>query len=260
MPQFNLDDYEMVKDRIPLFYQTYKDGRITCDILSDTPEGVTMKAYLWKNAEEQGGNTPLSTGIARELPGGFIDKYHENCETSAVGRALANLNLRNPDLDRPSREEMQSAESMGSKKKSRPAPKKASATNSKRYCKEHNTEWFKRGKMRGYAHPIEGSDNEWCNMPEDDDNLWGDLSQSSSTLTLPYAKQLTVNNSQDMSDKEFVKRCKEQGWDKDDVEKALGKSVNEFKKDGKNNVDIWNIVAGMNNEYDLMIDVAFEVE
>lgn len=54
MPQFNLDNYEMVKDRIPLFYDKYEDGRITCDILSDTAEGVTMKAYLWKNAEEQG--------------------------------------------------------------------------------------------------------------------------------------------------------------------------------------------------------------
>jgi hypothetical protein len=124
--------------------------------------------------------------------------------------------------------------------------------------------------MRSYAHMIKDANGKnikdengklaWCNMPEDDDNLWGDLSQSSSTLTLPYAKQLTVNNSQDMSDKEFVKRCKEQGWDKDDVEKALSKSVIEFKKDGKNNVDIWNVVAGMNNEYDLMIDVAFEVE
>ena len=254
MPQFNLDDYEMVKDRIPLFYQTYKDGRITCDILSDNPEGVTMKAYLWKNAEEQAGDATLSTGIARELPGGFIDKYHENCETSAVGRALANLNLRNPDLDRPSREEMQSAESMGSKKKSRPAPKKASANNSKRYCKEHNTNWFKSEKMRSYAHMIKDANGKnikdengkptWCNMPEDDDNIWAEASQRSS----------------DISDKDFVDRCREQGWDKDDVEKALGKSVIEFKKDGKNNVDIWNIVAGMNNEYDLMIDVAFEVE
>ena len=242
MPQFNLDNYEMVKDRIPLFYDKYEDGRITCDILSDTAEGVTMKAYLWKNAEAQGGNAPLSTGIARELPGGFIDKYHENCETSAVGRALANLNLRNPDMDRPSREEMQSAESMGSKKKSRPTPKKAPATNSKLHCKEHDTEWFKRGKMRGYAHPIEGSDG-WCNMPEDDDNLWDETPQSSS------------QSSSDMSNKEFVERCQEQGWDKATVEKALGKSVIEFKKDGKNNVDIWNVVAGMNNEYDLMIDV-----
>ena len=52
----------------------------------------------------------MSTGIAREVPGGFIDKYYENCETSAIGRALANINLYSGD--RPSYEEMNSAKSM----------------------------------------------------------------------------------------------------------------------------------------------------
>ncbi len=33
------------------------------------------------------------------------------------------------------------------------------------YCRTHKTVWFKRGKMRGYAHPI-GDSGEWCNMPE----------------------------------------------------------------------------------------------
>ena len=35
------------------------------------------------------------------------------------------------------------------------------------YCTVHNTEFFKRGKMRGYAHPLQdenGEDTgEWCN-------------------------------------------------------------------------------------------------
>lgn len=31
------------------------------------------------------------------------------------------------------------------------------------YCQEHKTEWFKRGKMRGYAHKV--GDTGWCNMP-----------------------------------------------------------------------------------------------
>ena len=35
------------------------------------------------------------------------------------------------------------------------------------YCKEHGAVWFKKGNMRGHAHPIEGTDpTEWCNMPE----------------------------------------------------------------------------------------------
>ena len=118
--KFNLDDYEMVKDRLPLFYERYADGRITCEILSETPEGITMKAYLYKDLEEQCHQAPLATGIAHEKPGGYIDKYHETCETSAIGRALANLNLRNPNKDRPSREEMESVQSMQASKPSAP--------------------------------------------------------------------------------------------------------------------------------------------
>ena len=33
------------------------------------------------------------------------------------------------------------------------------------YCKEHDTQFFKKGKMKGYAHKIEGTD-QWCNEPE----------------------------------------------------------------------------------------------
>lgn len=33
------------------------------------------------------------------------------------------------------------------------------------YCQEHKTFWFKRGKMKVYGHPIEGSDR-WCSMPK----------------------------------------------------------------------------------------------
>ena len=44
---FDLNDYEMVKDRIPLFYEKYPEGRITCDIITENADWVTMKAYLW---------------------------------------------------------------------------------------------------------------------------------------------------------------------------------------------------------------------
>ena len=109
MPKFNVEDYEMVKDRIPLFLEKYPEGRINTEVISEN-NGVTMKAYLYKSLEEQVSCAPLSTGIAREVPGGFIDKYYENCETSAIGRALANINLYSGD--RPSYEEMNSAKSM----------------------------------------------------------------------------------------------------------------------------------------------------
>ena len=32
------------------------------------------------------------------------------------------------------------------------------------WCETHQTNWFKRGRMRNYAHPIEGT-SEWCNEP-----------------------------------------------------------------------------------------------
>ena len=35
------------------------------------------------------------------------------------------------------------------------------------YCTEHQTVFFKKGRMKNYAHPIEGIDpTEWCNEPE----------------------------------------------------------------------------------------------
>lgn len=38
------------------------------------------------------------------------------------------------------------------------------------WCKEHQTAWFHKGRMKGYAHPIKdenGEDTrEWCNEPE----------------------------------------------------------------------------------------------
>ncbi len=40
------------------------------------------------------------------------------------------------------------------------------------WCSEHKTAWFKKGKMKGFAHPIlddEGNPTgEWCNKPEEE--------------------------------------------------------------------------------------------
>lgn len=33
------------------------------------------------------------------------------------------------------------------------------------FCEEHQTQWFKRGKMRRYSHPI-GDSEQWCDMPD----------------------------------------------------------------------------------------------
>ena len=204
MPRFNLDNYDEVKDRLPLFYEQFPDGRITTEVINEDSTGVTIKAYLWKNPEEQAMGAPLATGIAREVPGGRIDKYTENGETSAIGRSLANYNLigekGKKNQQRPSREEMASADSMIQMREDK-APKQAQKPPKTEepsdggddvwpvvsfppdieedaadvlWCPLHDTEWFKRGKMRSFAHPIQDKDNLWCPQPVDgmDETAW----------------------------------------------------------------------------------------
>ncbi len=38
-----------------------------------------------------------------------------------------------------------------------------------KFCAKHETAYFKKGRMKNYAHPIDGTDpTEWCNAPEQD--------------------------------------------------------------------------------------------
>lgn len=102
MAHFNLEDYETVADRIKRFYADHKDGRITTKLVTDTDVKVVMKAYLYI------GEVLVATGYAEEVRGkGMVNTTSamENCETSAVGRALANANYAGDK--RASREEME---------------------------------------------------------------------------------------------------------------------------------------------------------
>ena len=101
--KFNLNDYEPVEDRIKRFYADHEDGRITAELLSDPNNigTVVVKAHLFLGAVE------VASGLAYEKAGeGYVNKtsHLENCETSAIGRALANFNY--AGNKRPSREEM----------------------------------------------------------------------------------------------------------------------------------------------------------
>jgi hypothetical protein len=102
MPQFNLQDYEQVKDRVKAFHAKYEDGRIITTLLSDP---IDIKVATFK-AEVYLGDILKATGHAFEVPGANANKFShlENSETSAVGRALANMGLHGDK--RPSREEM----------------------------------------------------------------------------------------------------------------------------------------------------------
>lgn len=79
-------DYAMVNDRVKAFREICPGGSIITEILSHDKGVVTMKATV---SDSEG--HILGTGISQEKEGStFINKtsYIENCETSAVGRAL----------------------------------------------------------------------------------------------------------------------------------------------------------------------------
>jgi hypothetical protein len=109
MAKFNLDNYETVEDRLKVFWNDNPEGRIQTEILHITPDGqcVTIQASVFKQEEDA---RPVATGIAQETKGqgGFAnaDAWMENCETSAIGRALANWKYQGAKAPRPSKQEM----------------------------------------------------------------------------------------------------------------------------------------------------------
>ena len=108
-----LQNYEEVKDRIPLFWELYPEGRIAPNPMSDLSDITTVifRCELYAHKDDP---TPFSTGWAFETQGvgGMANKYShvENCETSAIGRALANANLYNKNKPRASASEMKKVE------------------------------------------------------------------------------------------------------------------------------------------------------
>lgn len=110
MARFDLADYETVEERIKRFYEAYPDGRIKTKMIDayegDKPKTWVFKAYVYLNADDQANNLPKATGYASEKEGGpQSDWKAELGETSAIGRALANMGM--SGNKRASREEMQ---------------------------------------------------------------------------------------------------------------------------------------------------------
>ena len=124
MAKFNLDNYETVEDRLKAFWRDHPNARISTEIAHITTEGtcVTIRAEIFKQEKDA---RPVSTGIAQETKGqgGFAnaDAWMENCETSAIGRALANWKYQGSTKPRPSREEMSK---VGNQKPDQETPKK----------------------------------------------------------------------------------------------------------------------------------------
>jgi hypothetical protein len=111
---FNLDDYEPVAARLDRWLKDKLDGykastndypRVLTRMISEPGADIcVIRAELWL------GENMIATGYAEEVRGaGNVNRtsHVENCETSAIGRALANCGMAGSDMSkRPSREEM----------------------------------------------------------------------------------------------------------------------------------------------------------
>jgi len=102
---FNLEDYETVEERLIKFWKDYPDGRIDTSLVEHTLQRFIVKASIYRTEVDA---QAWSTGFAEETVstrGVNATSALENCETSAIGRALANAGYASKGK-RPSREEM----------------------------------------------------------------------------------------------------------------------------------------------------------
>jgi len=87
-------NYAPVHERIKAFRKIYPEGAIVTEIVSETDKVITVKATVYGMTCDpmcDYGREILATGHAFEVKdGSYINKtsYLENCETSAIGRAL----------------------------------------------------------------------------------------------------------------------------------------------------------------------------
>ena len=111
---FNLDDYEPVAARHARWLAQHPNGRTITHMVSTPGSDIcVIRAELWLE------DVCIATGYAEEVRGaGNVNRtsHVENCETSAVGRALANAGMAGSDVNkRPSREEMSKVQNTASK-------------------------------------------------------------------------------------------------------------------------------------------------
>ena len=95
MADIDLANYEPVDERIARFKNDHPNFRVVTEEWHEGEPGATrwiVKASVWRDAENTG--LPDGTGYAFEIDGkGMTQRTAalETCETSAIGRALANL-------------------------------------------------------------------------------------------------------------------------------------------------------------------------
>ena len=108
---FDLSTYATVEERLALFWAANPDGRIMSELVRMDDHACLFRAEVFRHRDDP---HPTATGFAYEEKterGVNATSHVENCETSAIGRALANWVYQAGK--RPSREEMGKVERMG---------------------------------------------------------------------------------------------------------------------------------------------------
>jgi hypothetical protein len=117
MARFNLEDYETVEERLKRANALHEDLRVVTHWENNNsfepepqpgPKTWVVRASIYLTAGDQAAGLPKATGYAVEIDGtGGANNGSalENAETSAIGRALANMNL--SGNKRASRQEME---------------------------------------------------------------------------------------------------------------------------------------------------------
>ena len=102
---FNLDDYETVEERLVKFWKDHPQGRIETKLIVNTPSQYIVWSAIYRDSADI---QPWATGLAEETVQGRgvnATSALENCETSSLGRSLANAGYATKGK-RASREEM----------------------------------------------------------------------------------------------------------------------------------------------------------
>jgi signal recognition particle subunit SEC65 len=105
---FNLSEYQTCAERLELFWKEHPDGRIDTKLIDFNGGRYIVQAFIYRTEVDA---YPWASGLAEEtIQGRGVNATSalENCETSALARALANAGY-SPKGDpskRASREEM----------------------------------------------------------------------------------------------------------------------------------------------------------
>lgn len=152
-------EYIDVAQRVQGFWELYPEGRISTEMTADDGKRCVFKAEVYGAKDTP---WPIATGHAYEVNNGRgvnATSYIENCETSAVGRALGMLGIGSTDSI-ASADEVSAA--MQAQKAARSAQKPAADDKAPSLQKAA----FKRleAACEAYekAHPREGAEKGWA--------------------------------------------------------------------------------------------------